>query len=151
MCVCVCVCLPWACSSSLLSSSECGWLLPLVTVLALLLDRTPAPERSITEGMAATSTETLKIQSHQRNTTVHQQHRRSVCSRIQSPITFILFTIRKMAAICFHVEPINNLIPSCTAERHLVLQHVKHSLSFIELNSSLVYCMRTSSHSHISP
>lgn len=47
---------PWACSSSLLSSSECGWLLPLVTVLARLLDRTPAPERSITEGMAATNT-----------------------------------------------------------------------------------------------
>lgn len=45
--------LPWACSSSLLSSSECGWLLPLVTFLALLLDRTPAPERSITEGMTA--------------------------------------------------------------------------------------------------
>lgn len=49
---------PWACSSSLLSSSECGWLLPLVTVLARLLDRTPAPERSITEGMAATNTRT---------------------------------------------------------------------------------------------
>lgn len=45
---------PWACSSSLLSSSECGWLLPLVTVLARLLDRTPVPERSITEGMSAT-------------------------------------------------------------------------------------------------
>lgn len=49
---------PWVCSSSLLSSSECGWLLPLVTVLARLLDRTPAPERSITEGMAATNTRT---------------------------------------------------------------------------------------------
>lgn len=48
--------LPWACSSSLLSSSECGWLLPLVTFLALLLDRTPAPERSITEGMTARHT-----------------------------------------------------------------------------------------------
>lgn len=48
--------LPWACSSSLLSSSECGWLLPLVTFLALLLDRTPAPERSITEGMTARET-----------------------------------------------------------------------------------------------
>lgn len=47
--------------------------------------------------------------------------------------------------------PINNLIPSCKVERHLVLPHVKHSLSFIELNSSLVYCMRTSSHSHIAP
>lgn len=48
--------LPWACSSSLLSSSECGWLLPLDTFLALLLDRTPAPERSITEGMTARDT-----------------------------------------------------------------------------------------------
>lgn len=48
--------LPWACSSSLLSSSECGWLLPLVTFLALLLDRTPAPERSITEGMTERDT-----------------------------------------------------------------------------------------------
>lgn len=55
---------PWACSSSLLSSSECGWLLPLVTVLARLLDRTPAPERSITEGMAATNTHMVNYTFH---------------------------------------------------------------------------------------
>lgn len=30
--------------------------MPLVTFLALLLDRTPAPERSITEGMTARET-----------------------------------------------------------------------------------------------
>lgn len=65
----MCFCLPWACSSSLLSSSECGWLLPLVTVLALLLDRTPAPERSITEGMTATDTQTLNLQFHRLHTT----------------------------------------------------------------------------------
>lgn len=46
--------LPCECSSSLLSSSVC-WLWPLVAVFALLRDRTPAPERSITEGMAARS------------------------------------------------------------------------------------------------
>lgn len=43
---------PCACSSSLLSSSEC-WLLPLVTFLALLRDRTPDPVFSITDGMAS--------------------------------------------------------------------------------------------------
>jgi len=42
---------PCVCSSSLLSSSEC-WLFPFVTVLALLRDSTPDPDRSITDGMA---------------------------------------------------------------------------------------------------
>jgi len=54
---------PCVCSSSLLSSSEC-WLFPFVTVLALLRDSTPDPDRSITDGMAERERERVKNNQH---------------------------------------------------------------------------------------